>query len=398
MFQTVGNVAEFRYTDHRHPDFHNIDTSSIPRDPDMKPAFVVLGTFFVTEVWQEMGQDGNRNQYPVVKLMLQRIHTADKPSYWQGEYHTAQVQDIRESFMQYICGDCSKTSPVAFRDHPSLCLNHHCQSFFCVDGVQLQRDLLEYSQGFLDWIKPFSGDVSMIPAIIPPAPSKNNGEYGTELRFRTGLVCPSCKHCNSRVWFNYWKCGSCGLVQMAEPEPYPLSEIDEETLQHVYKLRKNRFFKSDQTTIFYAWDLVDKFTKVNQNSVRTTYLITEEDGTFGGAVVHERPSAAMMQASCGANELWNEIQQPGVAGSFRRYPAVCPGSKYRHGKPLQRIPANLLDRHCAEVDQTLHPELRKYLATSLSELCANRVLSRVSIMIMVSRSAIHPLRQLLMLC
>ncbi|CAN8100564.1 unnamed protein product [Discula destructiva] len=314
--------------DHRHPNFHNINTTSIPSQSDIEPAYVVLGAFFVTEVWQEMSQGQDKDvQYPVVKLMLQRVDTNVKPTYWKGEYNTPQAHDIQESYAQYTCGDCGKNSPIAFDGPPCICLNHKCKSFFSVDGVQLQRDLLEYRPGFLHWIKPFSGDESKVPAGIPDVPTMGDGEYGTELRFRTGMVCPKCQHCDSRVWFYKWKCSCCGFAQMAEPEPCPITEIEHETQQHTEKLMKNsKFFKLDQTTISMETRLVTKFRLETQNSVRTTYLITEVDGTFGGTIVHERPHAAVLQGSCGANELWNEIQEPGVAQNFKRHPAVCPGS------------------------------------------------------------------------
>lgn len=276
-----------------------------------------------------MGQGSKGDQYPVVKLMLQRCHTDRKPIYWKGEYHAVQTHEIHKSFGQYTCGDCGKTSPTAFKDQPSLCLNHECKnSFFCVDGLQLQRDLLEYCPAFLRWNKPFSGDQSTSVAVVPAAPTMGNGEYGTELRFRTGVICPQCQHCDSRVWFYCWKCSSCGLCQMAEPEPYPLAEIQNETQQHTAKLmKKSDFFQGDNTTIFMAEKFVTKFQVQTHNSVRTTYLITEASGNFGGTVVHERPGAALIQGSCSANELWNEIQEPGAALNFKRNAAVCPGSK-----------------------------------------------------------------------
>lgn len=263
--------------------------------------------------------------------MIQRVHTDSKPMYWKGQYDAPQAEDTHQSFENYRCGGCNETSPVNFAGHPALCLNQACNKFFSINDVSLERKTLEYTPAFLKWNKPFSGDLSQLPASITTAPIKADGEYGTELRFRTGMVCPQCSHCDSRVAFNYWKCLSCGVIQKAEPEPYPMEDINQETKMHTAKLMKSSpSFKKDKTTISIAKDTVEKFSIQTQGSTRIVYVFRQIDGTCVGTLVHERPSPATLQGPGGADELLKDIQEPAVAENFKRYAARNAGSECPH--------------------------------------------------------------------
>lgn len=341
-------------TDCRHPELKdNVDFSSIAKESCASVVYIVLGAFFITEMWQEAVHTEDGNEYPVFKIMLQKIDPSNQPDYWKGPAPSHNINDTQESFTQYMCEKCSKNSPAAFKDQTSVCLNRDCSEFFTTNGVQLKRHQLEYDEAFLNWIKPFTGDHTTIPDIAPPPPGKDVGGYGTELRFRTGMVCPNCYHCDSRVFFSYWKCSSCGLIHMAEPEPYPMAEIEKETREHTKKLLNSKtstFFKQDGTTIFMATSgdhgvqaenaggnskgFVNKFSTQDERSTRIIYMIFDAESNFIGSVVHERPSAALKEALCGAHELWDKIQEPGVTMDFKRNAARCSGSKYSSSQPL----------------------------------------------------------------
>ncbi|KAJ4419637.1 hypothetical protein N0V82_004832 [Gnomoniopsis sp. IMI 355080] len=344
--------------DSEHPDFeNNIDVTTSSHHPGSKPVYIVLGAFFATEMWQEAVKTKDGDEYPIYKVMLQRLSPYDKPSYWKGTIPNPEMSDTQEPLAQYTCHQCGRSSPTAFKDQSSICLNKDCTQFFITNGARLQRHNLRYREGFLNWIKPFNGDRAMIPALVPPPPGKDIQGYGTELRCRTGMVCPKCHHCDSRVFFSYWKCGSCGLVHMAEPDPYPLAEIEKETHDHIKKLsnsKSSELFKEDGTTIYMAEPedshpnrnssskkhankpeavpsdpkgFVTKFSTEDERSIRTIYMILNPDGNFIGSLVHERPSTALKESLCGADELWNKIQEPGVTKEFKRNAARCPGSK-----------------------------------------------------------------------
>lgn len=324
----------------------NIDFSAITNESGPSVIYIVLGAFFITEMWQESVHTEDGNQYPVFKVMLQKIDPYSQPKYWKGPVINHNINNIQESFSQYTCPKCGKNSPIAFRDQTSMCLNRDCTEFFTANGVQLKRHQLEYEEGFISWIKPFTGDYANIPVIAPPPPGKDIGGYGTELRCRTGMVCPNCHHCDSRVFFSYWKCSSCGLIHMAEPEPYPMAEIEKETQEHTRKLlnsKNSTLFKQDGTTIFMATSeghhgieaesertsskgFVTKFSTQDERSTRTIYMIFDAASNFIGSLVHERPSTDMKEALCGAHELWDQIQEPGVTMSFKRNAARCSGS------------------------------------------------------------------------
>lgn len=321
-------------------------------------------------MWQEVNTTEDGHDYPIFKVMLQRVDPKEKSAYWKGAGLAPRIDDKQESCPQCSCDKCGENSPVAFRDQPSICLNKKCTEFFAVNGAQLQRHTLEYSEIFLNWIKPFSGDRSQIPDTVPPPPGKDTEGYGTELRCRTGMVCPKCHHCDSRVFFSYWKCSSCGFVHMAEPDPYPMAGVEGETQEHTKRLSNSKqsgLFREDGTTVFMAAPegmeylpkstskkstsqksmsekesapnkpakdkesgtkgFVTKFSTKDARSTRTIYMIFDPEHNFIGSLVHERPSSALKNSQCGANELWNEIQEPGVTKDFKRNAARCSGSK-----------------------------------------------------------------------
>lgn len=267
-------------------------------------------------------------EYPVCKIMLQRISTGEKPTYWKGGEDTAYIRNIQPSFPHFECNTCGKTSPKIFNDQASLCLNHDCDQFFSVDGKKLSRsgEELSYSTSFLNWEKPFAGDRSTIPATVPPPPAKSEHDHGTELRCRAGMVCPHCYHCDSRVYYTYWQCGYCGYTVEAEPSPYPMAEIEEEAHKQTKKLDKDfATFQDDNTTIVINENFVQKFQSEGERSVRTIYMVFDSEGNFGGSVVHERPNVAMRQAPGGADELLREVQEPGIAMHLKRNAVRCKG-------------------------------------------------------------------------
>lgn len=380
-FGTISTDAD--PADCRHPELKdNINFSPIAKESGAPVVYIVLGAFFITEMWQEAVHTENGNEYPVFKIMLQKIDPHSQPDYWKGRTPNHNINDTQESFAQYTCEKCGKNSPTAFKDQKSVCLNRDCTEFFTVNGVQLKRHLLEYEEGFLNWIKPFTGDHTIIPNIAPQPPGKDVGCYGTELRCRTGMVCPDCHHCDSRVFFSYWKCSSCEFVHMAEPEPYPMAEIEKETQDHTRKLLRSKtsaFFKQDGTTIFMATTegedgvkagsevfnrkgFVEKFSTKDERSTRTIYMIFDAESNFIGSVVHERPSAALKEALCGAHELWDKIQEPGVTMDFKRNAARCSGSKYlsSHHYQADKYPTDIMvARHCRETHSAFHTELCK---------------------------------------
>lgn len=323
-------------------------------------------------MWQEAVKPKDGSEYPIFKVMLQRVDPHEKPSYWKGALPDTQSNDTQEFPLQYICEKCEQKSPMAFKDQSSTCLNRDCTDFFISKGTRLQRHKLEYRKEFLEWTRPFTGDQAKVPASVPSPPGKDAEGYGTELRCRTGMVCPRCHHCDSRVFFSYWKCGSCSHVHMAEPEPYPMAGIEKETREHTKRLLKSKnseLFKEDGTTIFMSSapktsiltrestsksitkdkarksdvseelakdkktdtkGFVTKFSTNDERSTRTIYMIFDADGNLIGSLVHERPSTALKESLCGANELWDKIQKPGVTKDFKRNAARCSGSKTFH--------------------------------------------------------------------
>lgn len=328
-----------------HPAFKKLDLSSIPKDAQ----YVVLGAFFVTDIWQEMsvalGKPGkdkskdadNRIEYPVYKLKLQRVDLAEAPIYWKEEADTLEGQEPSTSRGEYHCETCGVESPRVFRGK-ELCLNSMCKQFFHEDGKQLSAcdRNLQYSKNFISSTKPFTGDGSKIPSGFQPPPTNDENGWGSEKAFRMGMVCPDCGCCNSRAHWNFWNCINCGYIYNSEPKPYPMSEVSKENLKHDGKFLRRKLvqyqtFKLDKTTISMDNHLVSMFTNETdqeRDSVITTYMIFNQSRQFLGSVVHERPSEATLQMPGGSDELFQEAQVSMDTMHLKRNPCRCVDSGF----------------------------------------------------------------------
>lgn len=311
------------------PAFKNLDLSSIPEGAQ----YVVLGAFFVTELWQEMGvafpktnKGGNLVEYAVYKVKMQRVDLETTPVYWKDDVDSNGDWDVSTILETFHCQACSVESPRAF-EGKKLCLNRECREFFHEDGKSLSaRDPnLQYSRAFIKSTKPFTGDIAKAPTGFQPPPVVDKNGWGSEKAFRMGMVCPDCGCCNSRAHWNFWKCINCGYKYTSEPKPYPMSEVHKENKDHCRKKQLNKA-KSDQITISMDDYFVSKFSNAedpNKDSTITTYMIVNRDKQFLGSVVHERPSKATLQMPGGSDILFQEAQESMDAMKLKRNPARC---------------------------------------------------------------------------
>lgn len=78
----------------KHLVFERVDSSLIDTSGPTKISYVVLGFFFVTNVWQEIVQpDEIDKSYTVSKLMLQRVNTDKTPVYLKDVSMSAPLVD-----------------------------------------------------------------------------------------------------------------------------------------------------------------------------------------------------------------------------------------------------------------------------------------------------------------
>lgn len=87
----------------KHPAFERVDLSLIdtPGPTKISYMYVVLGFFFVTNVWQEIVQpDEIDKSYTVSKLMLQRVNTDETPVYLKDVSMSAPLVDHDTHFLE----------------------------------------------------------------------------------------------------------------------------------------------------------------------------------------------------------------------------------------------------------------------------------------------------------
>lgn len=327
-----------------------------------KASFVELGTFRVIDVWKEMVQpQGIKAPYPVWKIKLHTIRTDLKPWYWDdtdGIHDTTaqdgftsqadpSADDIATAQAEHphqlesaVCTECDQSTPKVFENAPWVCLQN-CDQFFKVHGKLLSQtgddgEGLRYAKGFLNKDECFNGNMKDLPDQIhqmfqPLSTFRDkNGKtfYGTEKEIRGGFTCPTCRCCNSQVFWDRQECKNCGFRQHATPLPYPMANIKDETEKDVKKYR-NSVKDFDGATIKIDEAYVTKFVEPADAHAKLliVYMINNGKGELIGAVVHERPTDEMKSTPCGADKLLKLLQEEGANMEFRRNPARCPDSK-----------------------------------------------------------------------
>ncbi|KAG8167933.1 hypothetical protein KVR01_003622 [Diaporthe batatas] len=332
-----------------HPQFQSLNLPSVVRK---RGAFVELGAFMVTKIWNERVQQSNEkgvHVYKVWKLMLQTLDPTSKPWYWkevipntmtidgphQPEKTDPQTSNGTESpvsgLLEATCIRCKREGPKVFENATWVCLKEDCDAFFKVGSEELAQigddnKELRYSEDFINHNTTYK-DINNIPTMFEPLPealAEDGGIFGTEAFRRSGMTCPECRCASARKHWVGLKCPNCGFEYNMPPIPYPLSLVEEETKRHTKTCR----VKDDGVTIKLGEAHVDKFVENDEDclSTRFIYMIMDDNGYLVGTLVVERPSDASKKAPGGADELYTSIEADGSSMDLQRSPVRCAGT------------------------------------------------------------------------
>ncbi|KAI1181152.1 hypothetical protein F4777DRAFT_592799 [Nemania sp. FL0916] len=284
----------------------------------------VLCFFFVTDIWPERQptqRDGT--SYIHYAVRLQRIDL-ETMSWWtpEGRGTTKDMHEVGQHYCRMItCQVCGTSSKETFRQG-WCCLNKACQQFFRFLTPGVDVDTLQYHPDFLNERVHWNSDCPL-PELIPDLPVLDRQSYGSEARFKRGIVCPNCSFASRRISWGGWRCEKgCGFELSMPPRDIPMTLIKSETDKVMGRRAKffqvdNRIRRSTHNVIGYE---VSSFYLPNalQN-------INEAD--FIGAVTIFRPTRLTLERDGGVNELFHEIQRATRQGDveLQRHPARCRG-------------------------------------------------------------------------
>ncbi|KAJ5688953.1 hypothetical protein N7462_003345 [Penicillium macrosclerotiorum] len=195
----------------------------------------VMAFFVVTDVWYEKS-----GKYAGLKLRLQKVdlattswwarpsasmsNTSDSPSWDHINF------DLKPE--TYKCTTCKKESPRIYNEG-WICLQRKCRDFWKINGAEPPATLT-YHASFLSYrlhtksiashIFPINTAVNA-PRLVEDAVALFERTKGlTTKDARRGIVCPRCQMCQSRTFWEGWKC-DCGFEQMAPMKPISINSI-----------------------------------------------------------------------------------------------------------------------------------------------------------------------------
>ncbi|KAI8623146.1 hypothetical protein F5Y19DRAFT_482041 [Xylariaceae sp. FL1651] len=286
--------------------------------------FNVLDWFHITEIWPEyQPTQSNGTQYKQYMVRLEKIDL-ESPSWWvpqgvdQNELYAAGQYNCRV----FICQFCRSPSKEIFQEG-WCCLDKSCAEFFRFTDPSVNIDDIHYHENFLKERNPWARKGTVQP-LVPSFPAMSENQFGSEEKFKGGIVCPTCKFASRRKKWDGWYCEKgCGFELVMTPKDVPMHIIQEETSRMLR--RHTKYFEIDER--------IDRFThNVNGYNATTFYLPNApgsvHEGDFLGTVTVFRPTQLTLQRPGGLDDLFRGIQEATRVGDVQleRRPARCRGS------------------------------------------------------------------------
>lgn len=292
-------------------------------DIKLENHFNVLDFFFVTDIWSERQptqRDGTSFAHYAVRL--QRIDL-NSTAWWVPEGHERRgMHKVGEVHCCiFTCQQCKIASKAIFKEG-WCCLQKTCSEFFRFSSPNVDFNTLQYSDGFLNKRTEWVSDCTL-PALVPGLPLPHLEEYGSEFRFKRGIICPVCRFASRRISWEGWVCEKgCGFKLSIPPKDVPMTLVTHETNKAMGK--KNKFFEVD-ARIRTSTHNVAGYEATSFYLPNTPQNLDEAE--FIGSVTVLRPTQSTLEREGGLNDLFNEIQLAARTGDvkLRRHPAFCRG-------------------------------------------------------------------------
>ncbi|KAI1749263.1 hypothetical protein F4782DRAFT_549841 [Xylaria castorea] len=287
----------------------------------------VLDWFFITDIWSERQptqRDGS--SYMQYMIRLQSIEL-DSNAWWlpQGR-ERADTYAIGDFHCQHsVCQSCDTLSKEIFKEG-WCCLKDTCSKFFQFSNPGVDFNTLRYNENFLNereqWISGHS-----LGKLVPGLPIMEPHQYGSESKFKRGIVCPTCKFASRRISWEGWKCEKgCGFELSMIPLDVPMAQIHTEARAALHK--KGRKFYEIDGRIRRATHNVAGYEVTSFCLPNTPQNLKLGKAEFIGSVTIFRPMKYTLERYGGLDDLFQEIQEVTRVGDVKlqRHPAFCRGS------------------------------------------------------------------------
>jgi len=340
---------------------------------DAPHRYNVLGWFYITEVRQEK-YGGLKGDVTIWVMRFDKVEV-NKASWWYPKDQkpsdpTGYALPGAVTVPSQMCSGTCKTASDHVFEQGWTCLEATCTKFFEFPA-NVDTDHLQYSSDYLRHRKQFkAAELPELPASLPDPVYDGELQFGTEVAFRKGMVCPNCGNCVSRVYWDRWECptdwkGGCGFRHYAKVLDYPLDAVLDETRVQEEKYRP-------RTHAFPTIHLEQSMTQVDWaiGGYRvSSYVTCDKDDKALGTISHFQATREICRQQDGPDMIFAEIQK--VAShqgeptpvDLKRSPAKNGGSELClvSSPPLVPI-ADGPTRPHGDSDAPLCPELCEFLS------------------------------------
>lgn len=317
-----------------------VDNPHIPSQPPHQ--YSVLDYFKPTHIWFEKSGNSKILRYRFEKLNLQ------KESWWKPENEETVVDlGAMEPLVEQTCDDCGNTSTQIYLNG-WMCLQPQCKAFWrIIDDLSLgsykishepDEASLIYDPRFLKQKTAWPNDDTEYPLAFNAPEISTHAMAGedTSQAFWSGIVCPDCGKCNSRLGWKGWECSNPSCSFKKEP---PHSLIPAMALHDPFWPLTNSYTMSRDThsalvsiSISFAHGY-----RVNR------YTIPGLDGCF---ITHMIANKAVLEELGGPDAIFEELQQTDIGLRRRAMPngqlkgeSYCRHFTVNYGMPYKFIAA-----------------------------------------------------------
>ncbi|KAH8712265.1 hypothetical protein GQ44DRAFT_829984 [Phaeosphaeriaceae sp. PMI808] len=301
-----------------------------PHMPSQQPhQYCVLDYFKPTHVWFEKS-NGNR----ILRYRFEKF-AAQRESWWSPK-------DKKDPFelgslglpVQRTCEYCSKVSMQVYLNG-WMCLQPTCAVFWHVENEEPEEALLVYDPRFLKQKTPWPNENDEYPLVTSKIELSAWSVIGedTSRAFWSGIVCPDCGRCSSRLNWMGWECLGCDFKIEPSHSPVPAVALREPwwPISSSYTLSRDTHSTLVNTSISFAHGY-----RIQR------YTIPGIDGF----ITHMIANKTIVEEASGPNEMFENLQKTDIGLRRRPLPngqlkgeSYCRQFMVNYGMPYKFIAA-----------------------------------------------------------
>lgn len=267
-------------------------------------AYNVLDYFKITNIWWE-----KNNGMKIQRIRFEKLNSK-KASWWQpaGTTEVAKPGSLESPVMK-ACSKCFQMSQQVYAQG-WMCLQADCDMFWKLPSLQEpEEQSLTYDPRFLKQHTPWPNDDIELPLGSMNAELPDNAVIGEDCSRAhwSGIVCPDCGRCNSRLHWRGWKCDNpeCSFEKTPSHTLIPAASLHDP-------------FNPLSTSYMYSRDLHSPLVKLSVSFANNYRINRFTIPGVDGFIVHMIANKTIVQEPDGPNDMFEDLQRQDIGLARRR--------------------------------------------------------------------------------